>query len=75
MYPNEQSYMPKESVSIKKHIQTYMLNACVITENAKLYKIIIKPVNTFKIILLVIHLVMPATYMVMPATYMIDYVI
>jgi hypothetical protein len=31
MYPNEQSYMPKESVNIEKHIKTYLLNTCIIT--------------------------------------------
>jgi hypothetical protein len=30
----------------------------------QLYTIIIKPINTFKRILLVIHLVMPATYVI-----------
>jgi hypothetical protein len=28
--------MPNDSVNIEKHIKTYMLNTCVITENAKL---------------------------------------
>jgi hypothetical protein len=70
MYPNEQSYMPKDSVNIEKHTN---LITCVITEYAKLRKMkdptpipIIydynKPMNTFKRILLIIHFVMPATY-------------
>jgi hypothetical protein len=75
--------MPNDSVNIEKHIQTYLLNTFVITENAELRKklgkikyhkhlrqltlhqlqlhtIIIKSMNTFEIILLVIHLVMTA---------------
>jgi hypothetical protein len=30
--------MPKDNVNIEKHIKTYVLNTCVITENAKLRK-------------------------------------
>jgi hypothetical protein len=83
----KQSYMPNDSVNIEKHIKLYLLNTCIIIENAKhrrklnkierhkhlqqwtlhqlqLYIIIIKPMNNFKRILLVIHLVMPATYVV-----------
>jgi hypothetical protein len=29
MYPNYQSYMPKDRVNIEKHIKTYLLNKCV----------------------------------------------
>jgi hypothetical protein len=83
MYPHEQSYMPNDSVNIEKHIKTYLLNTCVIRENAKLkkithhkhlrqlalyqlklYTIIIKHMNTFERVLLVIHLVMPTTYVI-----------
>jgi transposase-like protein len=32
MYPNEQSYMPNDSVNTDKNIQTYQLNTCVITD-------------------------------------------
>jgi uncharacterized membrane protein YukC len=87
MYPNEQSYMPNDSVNIEMHIKTSLLNTRVIRENAKvrkklrkikhhkhlrqltqhqfqLYAVIIKPKNTFEIILFIIHLVMPATYVI-----------
>jgi uncharacterized membrane protein len=33
MYPNEQSYMPYDSVNIEKHIKTYLLNTCVFNVN------------------------------------------
>jgi hypothetical protein len=36
MYPNEQSYISNDSVGIEKLIKTYLLNTCIITENAKL---------------------------------------
>jgi hypothetical protein len=39
MYPDEQSYMPDDSMNIERHIKPYLLNTCVITENAKLRKI------------------------------------
>jgi hypothetical protein len=39
MYPNEQSYMPEDSVNVEKHIKSYLLNTCVIIEDAKLRKI------------------------------------
>jgi hypothetical protein len=82
MYPNEQSYMPDDSMNIEKHTKTYLQNTLVITENAKLrkikhknlrqltlqqlqlYTVMIKPINTFKRILLVFHLVMPVTYVI-----------
>jgi DNA mismatch repair ATPase MutL len=36
MHPNKQSYMLNDSMNIEKHIKTYLLNTCIITENAKL---------------------------------------
>jgi hypothetical protein len=30
--------MPNDNVNVKKHIETYLLNTCVIGENAKLRK-------------------------------------
>jgi hypothetical protein len=36
MYPNEQSYMPNDSMNIEKNIKIYLLSTCIITENAKL---------------------------------------
>jgi hypothetical protein len=36
MYPNEESYLSNYSVIIQKHIKAYVLNTCVIAENAKL---------------------------------------
>jgi hypothetical protein len=33
MYPNEQSYMPNDSVNIEKHIKTYLRNTCVFNVN------------------------------------------
>jgi hypothetical protein len=33
MYPNDQSYMPKDSANIEKFIKTYLLNTCVFNVN------------------------------------------
>jgi hypothetical protein len=34
MYPNEQSYVPNDSVNIEKHITTYLLNARIFNVNS-----------------------------------------
>jgi hypothetical protein len=36
IYPNDQSYMPNDSVNIEIHIKTYLLNTCVFNVNPKL---------------------------------------
>jgi hypothetical protein len=33
MYPNEQGYMPNDSVNIEKRIKTDLLNTCVFNIN------------------------------------------
>jgi hypothetical protein len=43
--------MPNDSVNIDTHTKTYMLNTCVITENAKLKKL-----KYHKVVIVVLHL-------------------
>jgi hypothetical protein len=33
IYPNNQSYMPKDSMNIEKHMKTYLLNTCIFNVN------------------------------------------
>jgi hypothetical protein len=62
MFPNEKSYMPTDSVNVKEHKKLsaeYMQHEyyqCQLNlRQLKLYAVVIKQVNTFKRILLVIN--------------------
>jgi hypothetical protein len=43
--------MPNNSMNIEKHIETYTLNTCIITDNTKLKKL-----KQHKLVIVVLHL-------------------